>query len=171
MTLALIPSPSVVVNGYLWNTIEKIDSALVASYGGITPIFPLSDSASGVESWGEKAYIVYDRMLQLSRNPLYPVKQEQTLYSLKGNEEQTIQWALAIQVILDRMDDAAKDINEWNRSLASPHHIYFHHVRVFQLLRRPTESREFSNRPHYISQFMIETEYHFTDSLEDLISS
>jgi hypothetical protein len=160
-----------VINGYLWDTMKKIDSGLAAPYKGIMPFFPLSDAASGTESWEDKAYVIYDRMMQLSRGPFYPVKSENILYSVKGNEEQTIQWSLAIQIIVDRMDDAAQDANEWNRKQASPEHVYFHHLKAFQILRRPTEARDFSNRPYYISQLMVEAEYHFTDSLEDLITS
>lgn len=171
MTLSALPSPMTVINGYIWDTMQKIDGSLAAPYNGIIPFFPLSDAATGTQSWEDKAYVIYDRMITLNRSPFYPVKQENILYSVKGNEEQTIQWSLAIQIIADRMDDAAQDVNAWNEKQSVVQHIYFHHLKAFQILRRPTEARDFSNRPHYISQLMLEAEYHFTDSLEDLISS
>ena len=175
MSFEQFPIPALTINGYLWDTMKKFDTTLSKKYGKTIPFFPLSDSASGTKSWENKPYIIYDRMMRRNRGPFYPVKNEHILYYLKGNEEQTMQWGAAIQFILDRMDDAAQDINEWNRSLITPDGIYFHHLRIHQTdsgdMGSASGTRDFSVRPHYITRFIVEAEYHFTDSIESILSS
>jgi hypothetical protein len=162
--------PALTVNGYLWNTMKQFDPTLgqTKNYGQKIPFFPISDAASGTKSWENKTYVIYDRILRSTGKPFYPVKREHILYSLKGKEENILEWGAAIQYILDRMDDAAQDINDWNRNQEVPANVYFHHLRVFQT--EGTKSRDFSNRPYYIAQFVVEAEYHFTDKIENYLS-
>jgi hypothetical protein len=75
---------------------------------------------------------------------------------------------MALQYILDRQDDAAQDINSWNSAQATPSNVYFHHMRVFQT--GTSTARDFSNRPFYITEFVVEAEYHFTDSIESILA-
>lgn len=167
MSFSNFAYPPKVINNYLWDTMREIEPNLQKQYKDIIPFFPLGDAASGAKSWEDKPYFIYDRMMQTTRSPFYPIKRDHILYALKANEINTIEWGMAIQYILDRQDDAAQDINDWNRSLNVPHKIYFHNLRVFQSDR--VEPRDFSNRPYYITEFIVNTEYHQTNSIDDFI--
>lgn len=167
-TMADFSLPVLTVNGYLWNTIKQIESpAFAKKYGTKIPFFPLGDSNSGTKSWEDKTYVIYDRMLKMTNSPFYPIKKEHILYAVKGKAVDIFEWSTAIQYILDRQDDAAIDINKWNANQNNPADVYFHHLRVFQT--GPTAARDFSNRPYYISEFIVEMEYHFTNSIEDFV--
>ena len=174
MTLAQFTLPIITVNNYVWHTMKEVDGTLQKKYGNTIPFFPLTDNASGKKSWENKPYVIYDRMIRINKSPFYPMKYEHFLYYLKGNEIDTLQWGAAIQYILDREDDAAQDINSWNRSQSSPANVYFHNLRVYQTDRGDQGSasltRDFSTRPHYITQFVVDTCYHFTDSIESILS-
>lgn len=167
-TMADLSVPVLTVNGYLWNTIKEIESSAFAKkYGTKIPFFPLGDSASGTKAWEDRTYVLYDRMMVMRNDPFYPIKKEQILYGVKGKPADLFEWGAAIQYILDRQDDAAQDINNWNSNQTNPSDVYFHHVRVFQ--SDYARSRDFSNRPYYISEFIVEIEYHFTNKIEDFI--
>lgn len=172
MTFDQFPIPAVTVNHYLWDTMKSFDATLDKKYGTKIPFFPISDAASGTKSWENKPYVIYDRMMRRSKNPFYPIKNEHIMYYVKGNEIQTLQWGAAIQFVLDRMDDAAQDINDWNRSQATPSGIYFHHLRVYQTdsgdMGSASVTRDFSVRPFYITKFIVDTEYHFTESFDSI---
>ena len=141
----------------------KLDKTLKykKNYGDTLPFFPMSDSASGLKAWENKPYFIYDRMLRLTGSPFPYIKKEHILYALKGKEEQTLEWSMALQYIIDRQDDSAQDINDWNRSQTSPSGVYFHSTRLLQT--GGSVSRDFSNRPFYITEFIVEAEYHLTD--------
>jgi len=159
--------PVLTVNGYLWDTMKSLDPslALEENYGTTTiPFFPMSDSASGESAWESKPYFIYDRLLKLTGSPFPHIKKEHIIYALKGKEGQTLEWSMALQYILDRQDDSAQDINAWNASQTTPAGVFFHSTRVFQ--SQASSSRDFSNRPFYITEFIVETQYHLTDSLE-----
>lgn len=174
MSFSNFTVPILTVNGYLWDTMKQIEPTFQKKYGNKIPFFPISDSASGTKSWESKPYIIYDRMIRRSAGPFYPIKNEHVIYFLKAKENETLEWSAAIQYILDRMDDAAQDINEWNRSQPTPANVYFHNVKVFQTdsgeMGTPLESRDFSVRPFYVSRFIIDVNYHFTDSIESILS-
>lgn len=174
MTFSSMSLPILTVNGYLWDTMKNIEPSFETKYGLDIPFFPISDAASGSNSWENKAYIVYDRMLRTRRSPFPYIKNEHIMYYVKGKEIQTLEWGMAIQTILDRMDDAAQDINDWNRSQAEPSGVYFHHLRVHQTgsgdMGSASTTRDFSVRPYYITKFIIEAEYHFTEPLEFFLS-
>ena len=174
MSFSQFSLPVLTINGYLWDTMKQIDPSFQKKYGTKIPFFPISDSASGTKSWDSKPYIIYDRMLRRSSGPFYPIKNEHILYYLKAKEEGILEWTMAIQYILDRMDDAAQDINNWNKSQGVCSNVYFHNVKVHQTdsgqMGSPLESRDFSVRPFYISKFIIDVNYHFTDSIEEILS-
>lgn len=167
--------PAKTINGYLWETLKTLEPSLAKKYGKTVPFFPISDSASGKTSWENKTYVIYDRMLKMKPGPCYVTKREHILYYVKGKEIDTLEWGLAIQYILDRMDDAAQDINEWNRQQTPPADVYFHHLRIYQSdtgdMSSATATRDFSTRPYYITQFIVEAEYHFTESIESILLS
>lgn len=173
MTFANFSLPATTVNGYLWHTMKQIDPNLQKKYGSKMPIFPISDSASGTKSWENGPYIIYDRMLRPRKRPFPYIKNEHILYYVKGKEVHTLEWGMALQAILDRMDDAAQDINDWNRSQVDPSGVYFHHLKVHQTdsgdMGSSSLTRDFSVRPYYITKFIVEAEYHFTESLESFL--
>jgi hypothetical protein len=147
---------------------KQLEPTFQKSYGNTIPFFPMSDHTSGTKSWENKPYIIYDRTLKMTASPFYPIKKEHILYAVKGKEEQTLEWSMALQYILDRQDDAAQDINSWNSAQTNPSNVYFHHMRVFQTAT--STSRDFSNRPFYITEFIVEAEYHLTDSIESILA-
>jgi hypothetical protein len=174
MTFNMFPLPSVTINGYLWDTMKQLEPTLAKKYKGKVPFYPISDSASGSSSWDENPYIVYDKMIRLTRQPFPYIKRDHTLYYLKGNEIDTLQWGLAIQAILDRGDDAAQDINDWNRAQAVPAKVYFHNLIVSQTdsgdMGSPSNTRDFSERPFYITRFIVDAKYHFTESVDSILA-
>ena len=174
MSFSNFTLPSTIVNGYLWHTMKEIDSTVSKGYGNKIPFFPISDAASGTKSWENKAYFVYDRIIKMQPKPFYPVKQEHLLYYLKGNEVQTIEWGMALQQILDRGDDAAQDINEWNRNQPEIGNVYFHSLCVMQNtngdMSSAVSTRDFSVRPHYITQFIVAAQYHFNNEFGTTLS-
>lgn len=168
MTFSDFTLPAITINGYVWNVMKQIEPTFNKQYGQTIPFFPVSDAKSGTKSWENKPYVIYNRIIKNRDRAFYPIKREHLLYAVKGTVKDSIEWSMAIQYILDRMDDAAQDINDWNRSQTTPANIYFHHLRVFQ--SQGTENREFSSRPYSIAQFTIEAEYHFTNSIESFLS-
>jgi hypothetical protein len=171
MTFSNFTLPVLTINGYLWDTMKQIEPTFQKKYGNTIPFFPMSDSASGTKSWENKTYVIYDRMLKMTPSPFPYIKKDHILYAVKGKEEQTFEWGMALQYILDRQDDSAQDINDWNRSQNNPTNVYFHHLRVFQAGDSSfSRSRDFSNRPYYITEFIVDATYHLTDSIEDHLS-
>jgi hypothetical protein len=170
MTFKNFTLPAIVVNNYVWHTMKQIEPTFQKQYGTKVPFFPLSDSASGEKSWENKPYVIYDRMLRTTSSPFYPIKREHIRYAVKANEVKSLEWGMAIQYILDRQDDAAEDINNWNRNQENPANVYFHHLRVYQDGSGESTTRDFSNRPYYITEFIIDAEYHLTDTIEDYLS-
>lgn len=167
MTFSNFSLPAQTVNGYLWSVMKQIEPTFDKQYGTIIPFFPVSDAKSGTKSWEKKPYVIYDRVLKMKNGPFYPIKREHIQYYVKGDAKDSIEWGMAIQHILDRMDDAAQDINAWNREQATPSGVYFHHLRVSQT--DSTNTRDFSVRPYYITQFIVQAEYHFTDPIESFL--
>ena len=167
MSFSNFTLPATIVNGYLWHTMKEIDPSVSKGYGNKIPFFPISDAASGTKSWENKAYFIYDRIMKMQSKAFYPVKQEHILYYLKGNETQTIEWGMAIQQILDRGDDAAQDINDWNSKQQVAGNVYFHSLCVEQItsgdMSSATSTRDFSVRPHYITQFVVVAQYHLNN--------
>ena len=178
MSMESLAVPVLAVNGYLWDTMKQLDPTLAQSkrYGSKIPFFPIGDSATGQKQWENKSYFLYDRVFRFASGPFYPKKRESFLYYLKANTIDTLQWSSAIQIILDREDDAAKDINQWIRDNggSDEYPVYFHNLRVYQARSGAPSSdgmiREASSRPYRITEFMIDVCYHHTKSFEDYLS-
>lgn len=160
------------VNGYLWDTMKAIEPQLQRKYKR-SPFYPATDNVAGDAAWKEQTYVLFDRMLRNRRNPFYPIKNDHFLYYLKSNELEIIDWANAIQLILDRQDDAAQDVNDWNRRQETPASVYFHHLRVYQAdtgdMGTATLTRDFNTNSKFVTRFIVEAEYHFTVTLEDYL--
>jgi hypothetical protein len=173
MSFGEIGIPTLAINGFLWDTIKQMSPETTDQYGDVIPFYPIGDSSSGDESWDSKPYFIYDRVFRFSGKPFYEHKRENTLYYLKARERDSLEWAAAIQAILDREDDAAKDVNEWIRSQedgSNEYPFYFHNIRVYQSRSSSPSSdgkiREFSTvQPYYITEFMVDTHFHFTKQL------
>ena len=138
MSFSQFSFPAITINNYLWDIMKQLDPTLTQSknYGNKIPFFPVSDTNTGTKSWENKPYIIYDRMLKMTNDTFYPIKNEHILYAIKGKEEEIFEWSLAIQYILDRMDDAAQAINEWNRNREHPSKVYFHNLKLYQEIGR-----------------------------------
>lgn len=178
MSFDIFTAPTIAINNYLWDTMKRIDPTLsqTKNYGNKIPFFPIGDTASGQKQWENKPYFIYDRVFRFSSSPFYVAKRESVLYYLKANQIETLKWSSAVQVILDREDDAGKDVNEWIRNNGGneAYPIYFHNIRVYQSRSSAASSdsdvRETSSRKNYITEFMVDCHYHFTKSLEDYLS-
>lgn len=175
MSLSDLAIAPLAINGYLWDTFKAIEPTFAKKYANKMPFFPVSDAASGQKQWENKPYIIYDRMFKFSRGSFYPIKQEQLVYVVKGNEAQIFEWGAGIQMILDRGDDSAKDVNNWIRNNGGndKYPVYFHSMKVYQT--RPMmgsaaeNARDFSTRPYYMSDFFVDMDYHITSSLESYL--
>ena len=165
--IAIVPSRA--INGYLWDTMKQLNPELEEVYGDTMPFYPVGDSAAGDDPWDNKPYFVYDRVFRFSSKPFYEHKRESTLYYLKANEIDTLEWSSVLQIILDREDDAAKDVNDWIRAQehgSEEYPVYFHNLRVYQARSSSTSTRDISTtEKYYISEFMIDTHYHMTKQL------
>jgi hypothetical protein len=171
-----IEPPVLAINNYLWDTMKRISPGLAATYGNTVPFYPIGDSSSGDEAWDSKPYFIYDRVFRFNSSPFYPAKRESVLYYLKAREIDSLQWAGVLQLILDREDDAAKDVNDWIRSQEdfANYPYYFHNIRVYQSRSSSPSSggklRDVSTvQPYYITEFMLDVHFHFTESLEDYL--
>ena len=153
--------PAVAVNGYVWDVMKSMEPTLATTYGKITPFFPNTDALSGTAPWESNCYVIYDRSFRTAAGPMYAIKRESIIYSIRGTTDQTTKWSRAIQYILDRQDDAAQDINAWNRKQTVLNGVYIHHVRVSQ--NGSSIPRTFSTQPLNVVELFVDVEYHFTD--------
>jgi hypothetical protein len=111
----MITIPPLAVNGFLWDTMLKLEPSLSSKYSEQIPFYPVGDSAAGDEPWDDNPYFIYDRVFRFSSSPFYEHKRESVLYYLKAKEVDSLTWSAALQMILDREDDSAKDVNAWIR--------------------------------------------------------
>lgn len=168
MSLSDISNPLLVLRGYLWDTFIQIDPSLLDTYGTTVPIFPIADTYAGNDIWKNKAYFIYNTVYGRPVDEFYPVKTELVHYSLKGDASQTFQWSRALQFILDRQDDAAKDVNEWNR-LYGQSDIFFHNIRVFQVEK--SAGRNYITDQNVITDMIVKITYHYTSTIDDIIKA
>lgn len=167
-SLPSVPLPTTALNAYLWWALKDIDPALDNMYrvngqrlGPMGPIFPYSDSAAASIPWGDKPYLLYDRVPGRPTNPFYPIKRDVYHFSLKADATQALEWVGAIQQILDRQDDAAKDVNNFNFYHPDGQRVpvFFHHLRVYQI--DPAAETKHLNDSDQFTDIMVVAEYHF----------
>jgi hypothetical protein len=155
--------PIHVVNRYLWDELKKRMSPTEITkynYGNIMPIFPVNDSTSGDAKWINRPYFVYTQAFRVTHG-LHVLKKATFVYSLKSNVNDFMGWASALQDILDRQDDAAADINEYNWSLGNGSlycPVIFHSFRVYQ--NEPAKPSSSVSTPSVSATFMVVAEYH-----------
>ena len=161
---ASFANPAMIVNRYLWHRMVEIDPNLAMTYmrNGLfeMPIYPVTDSSATQAIWDNKPYLLYSMSFSRPTSPFFPIKRGRVHYGLRANASQTFEWSNAMQHILDRQDESARDINEHNRrTTKSP--VYFHDTRVFQV--EDTTTRDFVNNPYLISSFVVQVDYHLIE--------
>ena len=156
-----VPQPIWVVNRYLWSELQKADSTLTNQYSSFPngPIFPINDANAGHSQWGDKPYLIYTQAFRVWHGH-YVTKKATYIYSLKAKPDEIFNWGTTIERILNRQDDAAKDINEFNSNqpLNKQIPVYFHNVRVYQ--NEPPKPSDSSSSPTVTTQFQVVVEYH-----------
>jgi hypothetical protein len=161
--------PILAVNNYVWDQFRVMDPALVNSYGKTVPFYPLGSSAArSKDSNLAQTVIYYDRIFRFRPQPFYQIKKEQFSYKINGVDTDYLAWGSALQLLLDREDDSAKDINSWIGKSGNydKYPVFFHSMRVF--IPAYAEYREVSaNDPTWIGNFIIDVQYHMTSEPYD----
>jgi hypothetical protein len=158
--------PVVPLNSYIWDTMKRIEPSLDAEYQGIVPFFPLADSRGGDANWGDKPYIVYDITTRKRQNSFYPKHSIQIYYFLRGKPQDIIVWSNAIQHIVDREDDAAKDVNSY---MATEHpedaKVFFHNFKVFMMDQVNDKRMDLAVQQFYTMSMIVEANYHINGGI------
>lgn len=149
-----------IINSYIWNELGAVMPSLTSKYTGIEPIYPVYDSLSAKGAWNGLPYIIYDNMLMSKISSFYGIKREQTVYSIRGNVPEIFKIRNAIIDIIDRSDDAAKDINEYAGQNLNNVSVFFHEFSAFQLDFTNEKTIANSTRQLYTTELILEYEYH-----------
>ena len=161
---AVVYRPENIINLYVWEQFKTHAPTFYNLYGptsggpDIVPFFPApANNLPTAVIENDLPYVMFDKFSRVRGGSggykyFYPVKTDQmrytivggSLYDINRNQQDryatTINLTSLIQSILDREDDAAKDINEFTRTLPdynSPSYpelskYYFHCVNVYQ---------------------------------------
>ncbi len=155
------PLPVLKVNQYVWWAMNQIDETLEDQYNGIIPFFPLADSRGGDSAWGEKPYVVYDHLYKVNGRSFPYVHRAQFLYFIRGQATDTLTWGTAIQHIVDRGDDAAKDCNEYIGKQEGPSSVFFHTLRGFVVDEASDKRMDLQVRQYYTTSLIVEADYRY----------
>ena len=93
----------------------------------------------------------------------YPVKSSQMMYSIKGSIAEIFDWRDFISNVLDREDDAARDINEYAGQELSNNRIYFHCINTHQVNYTGNTTEQQGKIKQYSANLIIKFDYHITD--------
>lgn len=155
--------PEVAINKYVWEQFRLAKPAIYANYTGVIPFFPVDDIQAGDSAWDDKTHIVFDSMMRprSSNKGLYPVKMGQLLYSIKGPVDDIFEWREFIYDVLDREDQAAKDVNRYAGINIAGYNIFFHSICAHQFnyinmsyKQAPTQRKD------QTAELVIPFEYH-----------
>jgi hypothetical protein len=153
--------PENIINLYVWEQFKTYAPAFYNLYGptsggpDIVPFFPApANNLPTAVLDNDLPYIMFDKFSRVRSGYkyFYPIKTDQmrytvvggSLYDINRNQQDryatTINLTSLIQSILDREDDAAKDINEFTKTLPDYNDAnypelnkyYFHCVNVYQ---------------------------------------
>lgn len=190
----MVYHPEHVINRYVWDQFKTYAPNFYNLYaqtsGGseIIPFFPAPVSnvpSEMIES--DKPYILFDKFTRVRNdNNLYSVKTDQMRYTIVGGVlssgvsggnavgerdryATTIDLSSLIYRILDREDDAARDINEFGKNLNGyltsndMYKYYFHKICVYQSGFTDTQT-DVDNFMEYnpSRDLIIRYDYHFT---------
>lgn len=158
--------PEIIINKYVWKQFELNKSSIYSNYSSsLIPFFPVSDIKAGDTAWGTKPYIVYDSFMRArtSRKYFYPVKAGQMMYSIKGSISDIFEWRDFISNVLDREDDAARDINEYAGQNLSNTRVYFHCINANQINYIGNTTEQQGQNKMYSANLIVKFDYHITD--------
>ena len=157
----MVYRPENIINLYVWEQFKTYAPAFYNLYGptsggpDIVPFFPApANNLPTAVLDNDLPYIMFDKFgrVRSGYKYFYPIKTDQmrytvvggSLYDINRNQQDryatTINLTSLIQSILDREDDAAKDINEFTKTLPDYNDAnypelnkyYFHCVNVYQ---------------------------------------
>ena len=153
-------NPVVFLNGYLSEMVprylEEYGSSVFNYFQDTMRFFPVSPTTideltQQLPSSSEAPFVVYDRMLRFRRGPFPHSKKEQLIYYFYKTTTKSSEVAMAILIetiqavddLLNRGDESAKEINSWIQSKlvddvytvagTSFAPVYFHDTSVFHL--------------------------------------
>jgi hypothetical protein len=180
--------PEAIITHYVWDqfkniapqTYQKYYQASYDSSGGIIsplepsmiPIFPYTEEPNIPDELknSQLPYAIWDTFIKTrtTYRTFYPIKSHQMRYKFKGNFSDLMAYLQIFVDVLDRGDDAAKDINEWygNNSIAAPS-VYFHCVNAFQTgyIESATDSKSFREQP--VGDLIVKFDYHRNSVFND----
>ena len=182
--------PENIINLYVWEQFKTYAPAFYNLYGptsggpDIVPFFPApANNLPTAVLDNDLPYIMFDKFSRVRSGYkyFYPIKTDQmrytvvggSLYDINRNQQDryatTINLTSLIQSILDREDDAAKDINEFTKTLPDYNDAnypelnkyYFHCVNVYQSGFTDTQ-QDVSNFMEYnpTRDLIIKYDYH-----------
>ena len=156
--------PEIIINKYVWEQFRLNKNSIYSSYT-VTPIIPVTDMQGGDLPWGRKPYIVYDSFMKTrtANKYFYPVKSAQMMYSIKGSIGEIYEWRDFISNVLDREDDAARDINEYAGQNLSNTRIYFHCINTHQVNYIGNTTEQQGKFKQYSANLVIKFDYHISD--------
>ena len=166
--------PEVAINRFVWEQfrLDSLKSASASYLGGFDynaytsiPFFPLEDNLAGTAKWGDKPYVRYDSFLRprSSLRSFYPIKAAQMIYSIKGGVEDVFEWRDFIVNVLDREDQAAKEVNEYAGQNLDNYYTWFHRINAMQLNSVNESSPSASQRKTYSTDLIIRYDYHISN--------
>jgi hypothetical protein len=85
------------------------------------------------------------------------------MYSIKGQISEIYEWRDFIYNVLDREDDAARDINEYSGQNLSNTKIYFHCINASQINYIGNSTEQQGQRKMYSTNLIIRYDYHKKD--------
>jgi hypothetical protein len=182
--------PENIINLYVWEQFKTYAPAFYNLYGptsggpDIVPFFPApANNLPTAVLDNDLPYIMFDKFSRVRSGYkyFYPIKTDQmrytvvggSLYDINRNQQDryatTINLTSLIQSILDREDDAAKDINDFTKTLPDYNDAnypelnkyYFHCVNVYQSGFTDTQ-QDVSNFMEYnpTRDLIIKYDYH-----------
>lgn len=154
--MALIHHPPTIINKYLASKIDpnfELDDQSLSVAGtrgsrstGTTYFFPTLptdiENLTTTFPQSNEVFAVYDRMFRMRRTPFPYIKCEQLLYYFYAvGENATTKMVITQQQVsdlLDRGDDAAKDLNDWAAANTDAWNTeskpcFFHNFKIYQL--------------------------------------
>ena len=157
--------PELIINSYVWKQFEIAKPQIHSQYSGVVPIFPVTDVKAGDSAWGSKPYIVWDSFAKArtTNRYFYPVKSTQMIYSIKGSISEIYDWRDFIINVLDREDDAAKEINEYAGENLSNLRSYFHCINAYQMNYIGNTTEQTGQRKMLSANLIVKYDYHITD--------
>lgn len=161
----------VVINNYIWNEFKSIDPDFTDTYGDVVPFFPLYDNMAGDSKWSNRTYAVYDIMSTNRRSPFYVVKKSQLLYSIRGTVPDILYFRDIVSQIIDRGDDAGKDVNEWAGESVINNQVFFHSFETHEVNWSAEVTLAKDTRQPVTKDLIVSFDYHLARQHNDGLSA